>query len=456
MKRFLTNFSPDKDNYSKEKKQAKSPELTTSVNKANMAMSTNGSQYTGENKQTDMSAILQEINVKLTNLDTISQKVSNIETCMNEMQKSVNFAMETAQEAKSLASSMQTKLIETERKCCELSDENKVLKVKHNSLQEQLLRIESQSRRSNLNFDNIPESENEKPDETLRKARQFMIDIGVTNADSIVIERCHRRVEKKKPRTIIIKFLQFGDRERVFKQGKSLPKGGPFRIREDFPSEYEKRRAILIPVLQAAKRDKRFKENAHLSVDRLYINGRAYGHDELHTLPDGLRPEQVATRTLDDTTLFFRKDSPFSNFHPAVFTADGITYNCCEQYYQAKKAEFFSDDGKHQEIMKETDPRRMWAAGRKIKDYDEQKWHSEAALKVMEKGVMIKFQQNDQLRTALLRTGETRMVECNPKDFFWGSGLSIFHPHATDPSQWKGKNKLGDILQYVRNVLKSN
>jgi hypothetical protein len=35
---------------------------------------------------------------------------------------------------------------------------------------------------------------------------------------------------------------------------------------------------------------------------------------------------------------FFGKDSPFSNFHPARFTLDGITYSCSEQYMMYQKA----------------------------------------------------------------------------------------------------------------------
>lgn len=35
---------------------------------------------------------------------------------------------------------------------------------------------------------------------------------------------------------------------------------------------------------------------------------------------------------------FFGIDSPFSNFHPAKFTVDGVEYNCTEQYMMHQKA----------------------------------------------------------------------------------------------------------------------
>ena len=37
-------------------------------------------------------------------------------------------------------------------------------------------------------------------------------------------------------------------------------------------------------------------------------------------------------------TFFFGAESPFSQWHPAVFTVDGVEYNCAEQYMMSQKA----------------------------------------------------------------------------------------------------------------------
>jgi len=37
-------------------------------------------------------------------------------------------------------------------------------------------------------------------------------------------------------------------------------------------------------------------------------------------------------------TLFWRSQSPFSQWHPAYFTIDDVTYNCAEQYMMYQKA----------------------------------------------------------------------------------------------------------------------
>ena len=37
-------------------------------------------------------------------------------------------------------------------------------------------------------------------------------------------------------------------------------------------------------------------------------------------------------------TFFFGKESPFSQWHPAEFDVDDVTYNCAEQYMMHQKA----------------------------------------------------------------------------------------------------------------------
>ena len=37
-------------------------------------------------------------------------------------------------------------------------------------------------------------------------------------------------------------------------------------------------------------------------------------------------------------TFFFGADSPFSQWHPAEFTVDGVTYDCAEQFMMHQKA----------------------------------------------------------------------------------------------------------------------
>ena len=68
-------------------------------------------------------------------------------------------------------------------------------------------------------------------------------------------------------------------------------------------------------------------------------------------------------------------------------------------------------------------------------------------------GNRAKFTQNEELKTQLLATAGTTLVEASPYDKIWGIGLAATDPRAEDPTQWKGLNLLGKILTQLREEL---
>jgi len=50
------------------------------------------------------------------------------------------------------------------------------------------------------------------------------------------------------------------------------------------------------------------------------------------------KSQPVAEDPEEGYTLFWRQQSPFSQWHPAYFDVDGIIYNCAEQYMMHQKA----------------------------------------------------------------------------------------------------------------------
>lgn len=138
-----------------------------------------------------------------------------------------------------------------------------------------------------------------------------------------------------------------------------------------------------------------------------------------------------------------------SNFYPTTFNTEGITYNCSEQYYMAMKAKHFGDVGAYFDIMNATQPHDQKAIGRRVKGFDEEKWHK-VSRDIMYDACYAKFTQNEKLKEYLLSTKEKILVEASPYDKIWGIGLSESDPQAYFPSLWRGKNWLGYILMLVR------
>lgn len=149
-------------------------------------------------------------------------------------------------------------------------------------------------------------------------------------------------------------------------------------------------------------------------------------------------------------TFFYKTRHPFSNWHPANFEdADGIEYDCSEQYMMYQKAVLFEDLDIAEEILETSDPGKHKALGRKIKGFDSAIWEANAK-RIVYDGCKLKFEQNPRLLKTLLETEGTLLVEASPYDKIWGIGLGEDDPRINDPKNWQGKNWLGEVLTDLR------
>ena len=62
---------------------------------------------------------------------------------------------------------------------------------------------------------------------------------------------------------------------------------------------------------------------------------------------------------------------------------------------------------------------------------------------IMQQGVLRKFETHADIREILLVTGDELIVENSPIDYYWGCG-----------KDGSGKNRLGEILMTVREILR--
>lgn len=153
--------------------------------------------------------------------------------------------------------------------------------------------------------------------------------------------------------------------------------------------------------------------------------------------------------------VFFQtQDDLLSQWYPCEFTEDGISYQSAEQYMMYHKAVMF-DDAKaaHAILWEETDPKRQKMWGRRVKGFDEKLWN-EKAEEIVFRGNLAKFSSSEEMRNALLSTRKAILAELNGHDKIWATGLSSARDHrAQRPSKWPGQNKLGRVLERVRDVL---
>lgn len=144
--------------------------------------------------------------------------------------------------------------------------------------------------------------------------------------------------------------------------------------------------------------------------------------------------------------------SCLSQWFPAKFEVDGISYQNTEQYMMAQKAKLFADDEVFQKILNTTNPKEIKALGRLVKNYQDDIW-IENRYKIVLDGNLAKFSQNADFKQFLLNTSDKLIVEASPYDKVWGIGLSVEDENAEKPLQWKGLNLLGFALMEVRKQL---
>lgn len=142
-------------------------------------------------------------------------------------------------------------------------------------------------------------------------------------------------------------------------------------------------------------------------------------------------------------------NGPFSQWYPSPFTVDGIPFTHAEQYMMYCKAKLFNDTEIMEKVLASTDPKEQKGLGRKVKNFDAQKW-DRVARKVVYDGNYNKFKQNPKLLKQLLDTKGTTLVEASPYDTIWGIGLSEENAKKISPSNWPGKNWLGLTLTQLR------
>lgn len=170
-------------------------------------------------------------------------------------------------------------------------------------------------------------------------------------------------------------------------------------------------------------------------------------------------------RTTDKYILFW--DGRLSNFYPydtkmhsvnnvkpLTIKAFGKTFPTSEHLFMYIKAKTFNDEESAQKILKVKRPEQAKLLGRKVKNFDKEIWDKECH-DAMFLAVYSKFSQHEDLKKYLLQDkfNDKQFVEGSTYDIIWGIGLHWRDKNADDEKNWRGENKLGKILNEVRELL---
>ena len=322
---------------------------------------------------------------------------------------------------------------------------------KNRTLEDRLNKLEQSSRKNNLKFINIQESPRENPHQTelnvfnaLQKVNIKLPPISIVSANRV------GRPNKTYPRAIIVTFHHLKDKSLILSHASAMYKQSKIRVEEDLTETISNRRKQILPILKTAKYN---HHKASMVADKLLLDGKLYSTENLHKLPSHLQPQNATTFTNSDTVVFFTHLSPFSNHHLCNFVYNDTKFSSSEQAYMLSKAECAEDQELSTEIMKTNEPSKQKGLSYHIKNLDENKWNA-IKYEKMEQIVSAKFAQNQHLQDILVNTDNRTLVEGNPKDPYWGAGLSIYDEQIWDDTKRPGQNYLGRILMNIRESYK--
>lgn len=150
----------------------------------------------------------------------------------------------------------------------------------------------------------------------------------------------------------------------------------------------------------------------------------------------------------------YSKKNVASSVVPLNFTLENKVWKTSEQYFMYKKAIFFNDTEIAEKILHTERPEDAKKLGRQVKNFNADEWEK-VSDEIMYNGVYAKFSQNEHLKKFILQPifDNKHFVEASPLDRIWGIGLHYSDELCDDSKNWKGQNKLGKILDRVRQKL---
>ena len=221
-----------------------------------------------------------------------------------------------------------------------------------------------------------------------------------------------------------------------------------------YSTETEKECKQLRPILSTSRKLEEYRGKCKMEGNELIICGKHYSLENLSDLPQNLSPEVVSCRQDVTHYGFFGEFNPLLNFHPAVFTYNGISYKHTEQFIQATKVDFCKDTEALNEILTTPTALKCKEIGHTVKNCNTQEWNK-MAKELCFPGILCKFQQNPGLAAFLKNTGDKTLIECCYGNI-WGNGIPLASPDCIITHKYKHQGIHGEMLEEIRDILCSD
>lgn len=170
------------------------------------------------------------------------------------------------------------------------------------------------------------------------------------------------------------------------------------------------------------------------------------------SLPHPIRPSSLATKTSEDTLVFFSKFSPLSNHAPSIFEYEGKIFHNMEQFLAFNRALNAQQTNLADRALQTSDPVEAKAILNSLRKTHIQEWQ-EVREGIALEGLRAKFIQNPSLAGYLRSTRSMKIGEAS-KNPAWGVAMILEDKNILNSANWnESGNLLGKLLMQVRGEL---
>lgn len=386
-------------------------------------------------------------------INAMTKKIGEVIITQNATTQATNFQADFLEEVNEKCIDQQLQQINTERKLEVMSQAIVGNESNIQSARQEIRQVSQDVKDRNLVLNGIPESSDEVAiDVCLKFLKNIDPSLKQTEIETAYrMGKMGKKENKKSSHRILLVKFKVGERKQEVMRKKAALKNkkqlGKVFCNDDLPEATRKviqdMRDIASYAIKVGYTD------AKVSGSKLFVNGKTYYENDLVTLPDKLKLENVKTRATGEGIGFQSRHSYLSNFFPCHIRINGKLFTSSEQAYQHCKAIVCERDDTALAIKSTNDPEKAKHFGDKLDTCPEWEMKKRAVMKCV---VDHKFKQNASLRDKLQSTSGMKLLECTTNRY-WGTGRRLDSPLWNESNSYEGRNELGTILEEIRNEM---
>lgn len=218
---------------------------------------------------------LESMETKLQTMEGALSQIPSLEKSVNKIQVSIVSFNEKVKKMDDTRQDLDAGLTSLNADIEEMRNREKQNLGKIKDLQDQILYQDVYSRRENLRFFGLPETDHSSENTSDVVYRFFERELELENARNIEFQRVHRLGKRKagQSRPIIVRFLRFPERELVFRKVRDLGGESEVKVYADLPKIIRDRRQKLWPKMKKAREEGKVAFFDKREPDKLYIDG---------------------------------------------------------------------------------------------------------------------------------------------------------------------------------------